>query len=176
MLGFGPHPNLRSGSSRRHVRAGRLGACAREAPLFNIGPTARTHAGNPCGRDGPAPSTAPSPRPANRGRRACPARPCSGRVFKGLLDVGDTHQPKPQVVVAIVGMVVVAVGATRVLAVVVPRAAAHHAPGPTRPPHRFAPAVAVSRFRGSSTSVVQMWILRAGRCAALQRSRGSETQ
>jgi hypothetical protein len=40
--------------------------------------------------------------------------------------VGDHHYPKTQVIVAIVGMVVVAVGAAHVPGIIVERTAAHH--------------------------------------------------
>ncbi len=46
------------------------GERVRPAPLFGMCPTARLP--GPCGRDRPAPSFPPSPRPANRGRRAMP--------------------------------------------------------------------------------------------------------
>ena len=56
---------------------------------------------------------------------------------KGRKNVGRTqHHPKTDVVVAIVGLIPVAVGTAGVVVIVVPRAAAHDLP---RPPGRMSP-------------------------------------
>ncbi len=49
--------------------------------------------------------------------------------------MGRTTNAKPKVVVAVVGIVVVAVGGARVVLVVVPGAAAQHTPSRFREPH-----------------------------------------
>ncbi len=56
---------------------------------------------------------------------------------KGRKNMGRTqHHPKADIVVAIIGMVVVAVGTARVVSMVVERTAAHDL---SRPPDRMSP-------------------------------------
>lgn len=81
----------------------------------------------PCGRDSPAPSIAARPRPANRGRPAFSVPGRQAARFRDVLDVGTTTNPKANIVVAVVGPVVVAVGRATVGRIVVPSAAAQHA-------------------------------------------------
>jgi hypothetical protein len=105
-------------------------------------------------RDDPAPSHDPSPAASRKLKRtnAAPAgihwkRPTRdrrstrgpalrpNRHWKGahsnmvqILRCGPAHQPETDIVVTVVRMVVVAIGCARVVLIVVPRTAAHHAP------------------------------------------------
>lgn len=77
-----------------------------------------------CGRDSPAPSIQLRPQPANRGRPAFSAAPAAPDGADP--DVERTQHAKAEVVVAVVGIVVVAGGRARVGGLVVPRPTAHH--------------------------------------------------
>jgi len=95
----------RGSESRRRLSF----VCSRRGPE-----TGSTH-----GPDVPAPSNHPPPHPANRNQRDLPD-------CEGLKDVGRAHQPKTNVVVTIVRMVVIAKRRARVVMIVVPRPAAQH--------------------------------------------------
>ena len=128
----------------------------RGAPPFCMRPTSARRApagsGDAFVRAGPPCAiSVPSPRPANRGRRALPEaipsraagmrsprpRGAGPGRRRGTQDVGRTHHPKTDVVVAIAGGVVVAVRRARVVLVVVPGTAAQHTPFVHREPREI---------------------------------------
>ena len=131
----------------------RLRAYAQETPLFCVWPTdARRHiraAGTRLHhlnllRLGPQTVVDGQ----YRKRRRCPkgwrarnrqSQPCLCHC-RNLQDVGRATQPKPDVVVTVVRVVVVAVGRVRVVLIVVPGTAAKHTAHRHREPHWLIPA------------------------------------
>ena len=107
-----------------------LAACARTRRIWRCS-SSFASAGRSTGADRPA--------LLERNRYGCtgaPSRAAAGPE-EGREERGRTqHDPKTDVVVAIVGMIPVAVGTARVVMVVVPRAAAHDL---SRPPDRMLP-------------------------------------
>jgi hypothetical protein len=115
------------------------GSEVRPAPLFSMRPTAGPRVAEPCGRDAPAPSFRPrlGPQTVVGGqlrksigtRRAGPARPQRPMGIspkREQKDVRQTHHTKPDVVIPVVRVVLVAVGRARVVLIVVPGPAAQH--------------------------------------------------
>ncbi len=107
--------------SVRPDRGGRRGSESRRRPVSIC---ARRDA-TTCGRDSPAPSNRV---PASAGKPWSASISGSARsaVQEHAYDVGRTQNPKPDIVVAVVRIVVVAGGRARVVCIIVPGATAHH--------------------------------------------------
>ena len=92
-------------ADRQRIGRGASEPEAREAPLFSMCPTARPLRAIRADGTSLRHPSAPSPRPANRGRRAFPARPSRDAFSEGrMLDVG-AHTPtrKPMLLLRLPG-------------------------------------------------------------------------